>query len=203
MIIGVFLRNIKTYQRINYIPLTNRDSFCGLVGNNGVGKSSVLESLDCFFNDRTWNLNIVTKKSGLDSTNPYIVPIFLINKVLLENEAKDKAESLSSVIWNIEEKDIASANRSKFKNFLQQRNDIKQKIDTSNYFLLPIGINHKGKPDLSIFNCKLVREALFTEILEQDNTNLSEEQLKELQILVDTVRESIQYIAILNDGRKK
>ena len=52
MIIGVFLRYIKTYQGINYIPLTNGDSFCGLVGNNGVGKSSILESLDCFFNNR-------------------------------------------------------------------------------------------------------------------------------------------------------
>ena len=32
MIIGVFLRYIKTYQGINYIPLTNGDSFCGLLG---------------------------------------------------------------------------------------------------------------------------------------------------------------------------
>ncbi len=99
MIIGVFLRYIKTYQGINYIPLTNGDSFCGLVGNNGVGKSSILESLDCFFNNRSWNYNITTKKSGLDSTNPYIVPVFLIKKSLLDGEAKIKAESLSSVAF--------------------------------------------------------------------------------------------------------
>ncbi len=49
MIIGILLRNIKTYQGINYIPLTDEDRFCGLVGNNGIGKSTILESLDCFF----------------------------------------------------------------------------------------------------------------------------------------------------------
>jgi predicted ATPase len=196
MIIGVFLRYIKTYQGINYIPLTNGDSFCGLVGNNGVGKSSVLESLDCFFNARTWNYNITTKKSGLDSTNPYIVPVFLIQKDLLDNEAKDKAELLSSVIWDIEEKDIANANKPKLRNFLEQRNDIKQKINIHNYFLLPIGINHKGKVDLSIFNCKLVKETLFKDNLEQDNSGLSGDQLKELKTLVNKIRESIQYIYI-------
>lgn len=196
MIIGVFLRYIKTYQGINYIPLTNGDSFCGLVGNNGVGKSSILESLDCFFNNRSWNYNITTKKSGLDSTNPYIVPVFLIKRSLLDGEAKIKAELLSSVIWNIQEKDIANANKPKFRNLLEQINNIKQNINISNYFLLPIGINYKGKPDLSIFNCKLVKDALVPDHSEQDTTSLSPEQLKELQVLVDKVRESIQYIYI-------
>lgn len=52
MIIGVFLRNIKTYAGINYIPLTNGHGFCGLVGNNGIGKSSVLESIDSLLNGK-------------------------------------------------------------------------------------------------------------------------------------------------------
>ncbi|WP_417655711.1 hypothetical protein, partial [Pseudoalteromonas atlantica] len=51
MIIGAFLRYYKTYQGINYIPITDEDKFCGLVGDNGIGKSSVLESLDTFFNE--------------------------------------------------------------------------------------------------------------------------------------------------------
>lgn len=64
MIAGVFLRNYKTYQGINYVPITDEDKFCGLVGDNGIGKSSVLESLDTFFNGKPWNFNTVTKKSG-------------------------------------------------------------------------------------------------------------------------------------------
>ena len=54
MIVGIFLRYFKTYQGINYISITDEDRFCGLVGENGIGKSSVLEALDCFFNGKPW-----------------------------------------------------------------------------------------------------------------------------------------------------
>jgi len=60
MIIGVFLRNFKTYRGINFIPITSESNFCGLLGDNGIGKSSILEALDCFFNGKAWNYNIVT-----------------------------------------------------------------------------------------------------------------------------------------------
>lgn len=87
MIIGVFLRNFKTYTGINYIPLTNGHSFCGLVGNNGIGKSSVLESLDCLLNSKNWNYNVVVRKSGMVTTKPHIVPIYLFpsDKISTQN----------------------------------------------------------------------------------------------------------------------
>lgn len=59
MIVGTFIRNVKTYSGINYIPLSYGQSFCGLLGNNGIGKSSVLEALDSIFNKKSWNYNIV------------------------------------------------------------------------------------------------------------------------------------------------
>ncbi|MDO5090335.1 MAG: hypothetical protein Q4D61_02205 [Cardiobacteriaceae bacterium] len=64
MIVGVFLQHFKIYHGVNFIPISNGSSFCGLLGNNGVGKSSVLEALDCFFhyNQKTWNVNIIAKK---------------------------------------------------------------------------------------------------------------------------------------------
>lgn len=77
MIIGVFLRNFKTYAGINYIPLTNGHSFCGLVGNNGIGKSSVLESLDCLLNNKSWNYNVVVKESNNKTTHSSCVSIAL------------------------------------------------------------------------------------------------------------------------------
>ena len=46
MIVGIFLRHIKTYKGINFVPLSDGEKFCGLVGNNGIGKSTVLEALD-------------------------------------------------------------------------------------------------------------------------------------------------------------
>ena len=97
MIVGIFLRNIKTYRRIHYIPLSTGEKFCGLVGVNGVGKSSILEAIDCLFNERDWNLNIVTKRSGKASTNPYIVPVFLLPKNFIKKTSNKRfAEILSS-----------------------------------------------------------------------------------------------------------
>ena len=78
MIIGVILRNFKTYKNINYIPLSNGESFSGFIGANGIGKSSILEALDCFFNNRIWNVNVNRTSSGEESC--YIVPIFCIEK---------------------------------------------------------------------------------------------------------------------------
>jgi len=78
MIIGTVLRNIKTYSGINYIPLIYGKNFNGRVGNNGIGKSSVLEALDCIFNSRKWNHNIVVKKSGYSTARPHMVPIFML-----------------------------------------------------------------------------------------------------------------------------
>lgn len=78
MIAGVFIRNFKTYQGINYVPVSDSSNLSGFLGNNGIGKSSVLEALDCVFNDSSWNLNIVVKKSGLEKTEPYIVPFFIL-----------------------------------------------------------------------------------------------------------------------------
>lgn len=80
MIIGIFLKYFKTYKGINFIPLADDSNFCGLLGVNGVGKSSILEALDCFFNNKQWNLNVATKKSGVSSTTPYIVPVFLVER---------------------------------------------------------------------------------------------------------------------------
>lgn len=197
MIIGVFLRYIKTYQKINYIPLTDDENFCGLVGNNGVGKSSILEAIDCFFNGRAWNPNIeVTKKSG-DSAIPYIVPVFLIEKNLLGDDVQLKAEAITNAILAIEQEDIAPTNVSNFKIFSAQISKIKVNKDIQNYYILPIGLNKNGKPNLSIFNCKKVGEALLNDTFAKDNaTTLNEEQLDILSDLVSEIRNKIEYIYI-------
>ncbi|EXG91774.1 P-loop containing region of AAA domain protein [Acinetobacter baumannii 1062314] len=81
MIVGIFLRHIKTYKGINFIPLSDGEKFCGLVGNNGIGKSTVLEALDkIFLQNKDWNINLAHNKSQGDANIPYIVPIFLIEK---------------------------------------------------------------------------------------------------------------------------
>ncbi|WP_220674632.1 AAA family ATPase, partial [Klebsiella pneumoniae] len=80
MIIGVFLRYFKTYSGTNYIPLSSGSNFCGLVGNNGIGKSSILEAFDSFFNGKSWNINSGMKKASTSTAGSHIVPVFLIKK---------------------------------------------------------------------------------------------------------------------------
>jgi predicted ATP-dependent endonuclease of OLD family len=90
MIVGIFLRHIKTYKGINFIPLSDGEKFCGLVGNNGIGKSTVLEALDkIFLSNKEWNINLSHNKSLDDSNIPYIVPIFLIEKDKIKFDVKE------------------------------------------------------------------------------------------------------------------
>lgn len=83
MIAGLFIRNVKTYQGINYIPLTDSPNLSGLLGNNGIGKSSILEAIDTILNSKDWNFNTVVKKSGLEKTSPYIVPVLILEEAFL------------------------------------------------------------------------------------------------------------------------
>ncbi|AFY47123.1 hypothetical protein Nos7524_1237 [Nostoc sp. PCC 7524] len=192
MIIGVFLRYIKTYQAINYIPLTDDENFCGLVGNNGVGKSSILEAFDCFFNGRAWNLNIATKKSG-SGVIAHIVPVFFIEKDLLPDNLISKAEALNDTVLNIKQEDIAPVNAVHFKTFSAQISKIKQNKNIEKYYILPIGVDYNGKPSLSIFNCKKVGEALFQNEFDKD---FNEDQLNILNNFVIEIKSRIEYIYI-------
>ena len=79
MIIGVFLRYFKTYSGTNYIPLSSGSNFCGLVGNNGIGKSSILEAFDSFFNGQSWNINSGMKNAATSTAGSHMVPVVLLS----------------------------------------------------------------------------------------------------------------------------
>jgi predicted ATPase len=198
MIIGLLLRYIKTYQGINYIPITSKDKFCGFVGNNGIGKSSVLEALDCFFNDKQWNYNIATKRSGLGVTTPLITPLFLIEKTKISTENQEVLETLSNAIWDLEESDIPNVNRPHFKVFQAQRTDLERTFKKADYYLFPLGIDYNGNCALSIFNCNKIAISLFPEI-EVGNENLIPEQLETLRPILKEIKALYQYIYIPKD----
>lgn len=199
MIIGVFLRYIKVYQGINYVPLSTGEKFCGILGENGVGKSSVLEALDSIFNGRSWNLNIVTKKSGTASTNPYIVPVFLLQKSLIKSSSKDLAQKISNITWKITSEDINAANRNIFKNFEKQRKVLEKNYDIENYFLLPIGLDKAGEVSNSIFDYSSLTSA---HLHEQKGSTKNTNELKELitpealKDLFEDIKDKIEYIYI-------
>lgn len=198
MVIGTILRNFKTYSGINYVPISHGENFCGLVGNNGIGKSSVLEALDSFFNGKNWNFNIITKKSGFTTTRPHIVPIFLIRKESIKEENLKIAKIISDYSWEIEEADVISQNREQFKNFTIQREILIRDFTIEEYFLLPIGVTYDHKPSLSFFNTKKLGDILL-EDFDKTSQQLNDEQLEFLQPLLTELKEQFEYIYIPKD----
>ena len=201
MIIGIILRNFKTYKNINYIPLSNGESFSGFIGANGIGKSSILEALDCFFNNRPWNMNINRSSSGEESC--YIVPIFCIAKdKVKEEELKQKAEIYSNIIWNLMTLPLTpNFINSNFKEFIEQ---IKKHLPTfttkDTHYLLPLGeINKDHKVTHSIFRGETLLNplGLSTEMTaEQKYEYLAQNFLIPLK---NYIKESYNYIYIPKD----
>ena len=133
MIIGLFLRHYKIYNNLNFIPITNyKDNKLSLfVGSNGVGKSSILEALNTFFNNGYWNRTKNEKKN-----QAFICPIFIINKekinrdISLNDNDRKALEIITEFIINIEE---SGANK-EVKDFLKLRDNLDFNFE-ENYLL--------------------------------------------------------------------
>lgn len=150
MIVSLIIRHYKIYKGLNYIPLSDGTKFSSILGENGAGKSSILESLDCFFNKKPftdWSINFEAKAEGSSGENsPHIVPIFLIHKDKLRNTLKADQESyknaalLSDYLWNTSD----NKNIETIKEFYIHREVLKSHIDPNEYFLLLIGRKYKS-----------------------------------------------------------
>ncbi|WP_082900414.1 AAA family ATPase [Pseudomonas oryzihabitans] len=157
MIFSVILRNFKTYQGINYIPLSNGTNFAALVGENGAGKSSVLEALSSYFNSSDWNFHHSLQK-GFAEREPYICPIFLFEKKRFPDQSFEwLCESINNLAWNTKITEFASANKIHAEAFNSHRQKlISQGYTAQSHILLPLGLikNHKNStptPYFSIF----------------------------------------------------
>ncbi|WP_233885878.1 AAA family ATPase [Tenacibaculum piscium] len=149
MIISLIIRHYKVYKGINYIPLSDGTKFSSILGENGAGKSSILESLDCFFNKKPftdWSINYEAKSEGINKDNsPYILPLFLISKKELrktlkaDNEQYQKAEQLSDFLWKTTQK----AKGTSLDEFYNHRKTIIEKFNPEDYLLLLVGKKHK------------------------------------------------------------
>lgn len=195
MILGVFLRNYKTYKGINYIPLSNSQKFVGIVGDNGIGKSSILEALDCVFNQKKLNVNITSRRSGLGTTKPHIVPIFYIDKSIFQGEQLNFAKRISERVKLFIETDFASANRPHFNSFKEHLGSIQL---NQRKLLLPIGINHSHKVDLGTFTS----EDFLTHIFSRSITSITEttaSEVNKLDELLKSITTRIDYIYIPKD----
>lgn len=162
MIAGLFLRNYKVYQNLYFIPICNdyNNRYSVFIGNNGVGKSSILEALNTFFNNTYWNLSKNSKKD-----RAFIAPVFLIekesfNKIIGEDQQLlNFVKYISNYFWNVTSEANSNMLSSKeFKRFFEFRDYFKELYDKDKYyfFILQIGYENRSKVSFSTFNSDLL-----------------------------------------------
>lgn len=201
MIVGIFLRYFKTYSGNHYIPLSSGSQFCGIVGNNGIGKSSVLEALDSFINNKPWNINSSFKRTSSDRPSPHIVPLYLIRRDKLHEDHHAKAEILTNLVLEYSSSNpdvtLTPTTRAIFNTFSEHINKLKRNLNIDDYFLIPLGVEKDNNVSVSILNGKVLCRLLG---IENADNKVSGELLFELfGYLLHHVRHKYEYIYIPKD----
>lgn len=193
MIVGIFLRNVKTYRKITYIPLSDGEKFCSLLGDNGAGKSSILEALDSFFNGKPIIPNLSYKQTPDIKNLPSITPIFLLDRNIFEAQDIKPIEKIHEFLMSADEKtDVPAVTKQQFRRFLTHRDSLKKYCDLTNKLLFCLGFDYKENIHLSIFH--------HTEILLNKEDVTSESKLDIYNDLlknqINTIRDYYEYIYI-------
>lgn len=204
MIIGVFLRYFKTYSGTNYIPLSSGSSFCGLVGNNGIGKSSILESFDSFFNGKSWNINTGLKKASTSIATSHIVPVFMIKKNELPEKYHETANYLTQLAIQFDERSVGTpltpTTRPPVITFIEHLRKLMRNVDLTDFFIIPLGCDYDGYANLSILNGKLLTDIISPSDDEVENGRLKTTAvIGHFQILLEYLKCHYEYIYIPKD----
>lgn len=191
MIIGIFLRHIKTYKGINFIPISDSSSFCGLVGENGIGKSTILESLDTFFHHKEWNINI-EHVAKTNANMPYIMPIFLIekNKIKLSPEEITYIEKIDKALRSNEPSELPPVSREiGLKAFEHIQKTINNLDNPDNYFLVTLGLNKDYTKTFGLFKNTIMANFKLDDLKDEKKTK---EESVSNDGLLDPFAENIQ-----------
>lgn len=147
VIVGLFCRHYKIYQGLNFIPICDDyyAPFTLFIGNNAVGKSSVLESLSTFFNGGNWNR---TKNTKVEEA--FVAPVFLIKKNEIKDNISDEhfgaLQSLSNYFWEVtEEANPNLKNNDEFEHFFHLRDELKYRYGKENYLFFVLGLSYTEK----------------------------------------------------------
>lgn len=137
MIVGLFLRNFKCYGNLNFIPLSEslEENLNIFIGENGIGKSSILESLDCIMNHispKSWEITLGQKRD-----RAFIGPVFLIKKSEFTTKNEPELEVISNYFWTSDFSGTSS-NQSTG-DFIEFRNKLKLVVDIEKYYFFSIG----------------------------------------------------------------
>lgn len=154
MIAGLFLRNYKIYSGINFIPFMekDKDKLNLFIGNNGAGKSSILEGLDTFFNGRDFIIH-----NGARSRDTNVAVVFLMEKTKLFSDTDSSfykyAESLSSSIWSLDFSSLY-ASTPELEKFITLRSSLSVEYPSDDYFIFVFSSypNNRDTVQLTIKN---------------------------------------------------
>lgn len=158
MIIGIVLRNFKVYKNINYIPLSNGTNFTCVIGQNGVGKSSILEALDCFFNGKRWIIN--ADNNGEES---WIMPIIALRKDSFSlEEYNENLEKITQYVLS-DEQPVDITRRNYAAHIKDFRDSIPENF-RAGYYIVPVCKSNNGCISFGIFNYEAFKQYAFDDI---------------------------------------
>ncbi len=205
MILGITLRNFKIYKSISYIPLSNGNRFCGLIGKNGIGKSSILEALDYYFNNKDFKKN---NTGSPKSDDCYVVPVFCIDKTTIQkNFTKHEkdifafSDSIWDVITNLES--YSTQINTNYLELIQQFSKhiaaIGDTVSQETHCILPIGRDIDNNISLGFFKDSVFINRL---VLDKEAPNAEQKQriLQErYEELYTEIKNYYQYVFIPKD----
>lgn len=154
MIIGLLLNSIKTYKAGHFIPIASKknNKLACYFGENGTGKSSILEALNSFFYAKEYNIN---NDKDTRKDRAYCVPIFLLEKEIIDDNNSDFEEQekaiirdLSEYFYSITPSDVTNIeNRSHLLSFMDSMKEYKD-----DFYLFAMGENVNRDVHFGIFN---------------------------------------------------
>ena len=167
MLVGCLVRHFKVYENVVFTPITLGvdGNLAVFTGNNGVGKSSILEAINHFFHQSKWIVNSNAKK-----TEAYIAPLFLIKKDDFDSPiSKGLLDAVSNYFWCVDESANATISRNdSIKTLLMYRDDLKAHYDAESYYLFLVGLKYPNEaPNFVTFDSDL-RENLTQKNIETD-----------------------------------
>ena len=184
MILASILRNYKCYKGINMIPFYSDDvqDMNIIIGDNGVGKSAILEGLDTFFNDAPWIVN----KDIRDKKECSVGAVMLIQKDFVESvlDTREKIilDEISDYFWTAEESNTLVR---RYTDFIPLRNNVTNY--RADYYLLIVGREYEQKD---------IQFLTFTKAISNSLTVNPKPTSKTLSVIIDKVLSCYTYIYI-------
>jgi len=159
MIIGLIVKNYKCYKGIKFIPFIKEkiENMRLFIGNNGVGKSAVLEAMDTFFNNAEWT--VYTDAHIKNKDDCAVAVVFLMDKEKTKSIFGDVhtqiIENISNTLWNLNKTQHGNLYQYYSEFFNLKDSTLQQYRDTNYLFIFG---NEKKEKDSSFISFKSVIE---------------------------------------------